>query len=487
VGWCEPGTDPCPGQLCDEVNDVCAPCSVDADCSDGFFCNGPERCVAGVCHPGAYPCGSSACDENADACNPAGGNPLLAWVPVSATGASCIDGNRITLVGGGQQVTLELFLSNWDTDHDGSPLLGMYQGTVEPDSYLGETASPPNAGVDLVPLGWPAAPGTGAFIDATRGDFVLGDPAAQWALSDGTLDYAWGAAGSLASWPAGVADPGSPRYAATLVLTVPANAAGTYTVYPSPDPDRTFMTDSSSCRLADPYLGPAVISVVPVDAPTVGDDTCYAGLTNVGTPCGVDSDCATGEVCGLKSRYLSLVPSNPAVATALQVTVESCPQFPGIVGDVWYAGPEQPLANPPHPGLRGAPLQCTTTPHTQIWTAGSLYLWGSALVPGSTYSIRQCNTSGECSCPLFVATAKWGDVVTPFGGGAQPNFADINATVLGFQGSATAPEVPRTDQRGPGVPGTANTPDDVANFMDINADVAAFQGSLYPYTAPACP
>ena len=57
-------------------------CSVDADCSDGDFCNGIETCVTGACQPGTTPCpddglfctGVEGCDEIADSCTQ-GGNP----------------------------------------------------------------------------------------------------------------------------------------------------------------------------------------------------------------------------------------------------------------------------------------------------------------------------------------------------------------------------------------------------------------------------
>ena len=43
-------------------------CSADADCDDGLFCDGVERCVSGTCVPGATPCVTS-CDESADECD----------------------------------------------------------------------------------------------------------------------------------------------------------------------------------------------------------------------------------------------------------------------------------------------------------------------------------------------------------------------------------------------------------------------------------
>jgi subtilisin family serine protease len=46
------------------------PCTSDAQCSDGLFCNGVETCViaTGVCQPGTDPCPGQGCDEVTDMC-----------------------------------------------------------------------------------------------------------------------------------------------------------------------------------------------------------------------------------------------------------------------------------------------------------------------------------------------------------------------------------------------------------------------------------
>jgi hypothetical protein len=45
------------------------PCTGDAECDDGLFCNGAETCVDGVCTDGTNPCDTDAtCDEDADTC-----------------------------------------------------------------------------------------------------------------------------------------------------------------------------------------------------------------------------------------------------------------------------------------------------------------------------------------------------------------------------------------------------------------------------------
>ena len=65
---CQPGSDPCPGQLCDEVTDTCVECLFDGDCDDGLFCNGAETCVSGSCQAGSDPCPGQECDEVNDRC-----------------------------------------------------------------------------------------------------------------------------------------------------------------------------------------------------------------------------------------------------------------------------------------------------------------------------------------------------------------------------------------------------------------------------------
>jgi len=226
--------------------------------------------------------------------------------------------------------------------------------------------------------------------------------------------------------------------------------------------------------------------------PGTGDNTCQTSGADLGTPCNTNADCPVmGSACGSKSRYLSITPNNGAIAggTSIKVEVLTMPQFPSMVGDIYFAGVEVNVPNSPNPGLRGAPLQCTVTPNAQTWTTGVLHLWGQAVVPGSTYRISHCDPSGvNCSAaPLTVATGKWGDVVRPFGGGSQPNFGDVSSIVAKFGNVASAPNTARTDIVGPQAPGTPNTPNQGTNFADVSNDVSAFSGFPYGYSVTACP
>jgi len=248
----------------------------------------------------------------------------------------------------------------------------------------------------------------------------------------------------------------------------------------------------TACDQCAPGHGNYPICTESPDPPQVGDDTCQTAGADTGIPCATDADCTPPAACGNKSRYISVTPTNAAVAgapTSIQVEIVSLPQFPARVGEIWWAGVEQNVPNSPNPSLRGAPLVCSATPtNAQVWTSGVLHLFGTAVVPGSTYHVRMCDAGGSnCSAPLLVATGKWGDVIRGFGGGSQPNFGDINSIVQKFGNLATAPSMPRADLVGVGNPGTPNTPNQVANFADVSNDVAAFGGFPYPFTVPTCP
>jgi len=200
-------------------------------------------------------------------------------------------------------------------------------------------------------------------------------------------------------------------------------------------------------------------------------------------------------VCGLKSRYLAITPTNATTAvgvlTTIRIRIASMPQFPARVGEVWWAGVEGNVNNPPGGPLRGAQVQCSTNYDcavghacAQVWTTGVLYLYGTPIVPNATYEVSLCDAGGDnCSTPLLVGTSIWGNVVPPH---TAANFADISAVVDKFRNLATAPIMPRADLRGGGNPGQPDNPNQTANFADVSAAVDAFRTFPYPFTVPAC-
>ena len=79
-GHCQPGSDPCPGQYCDEDTDSCVECLEDSHCEDGLFCNGADTCSGGTCVHAGDPCVggpecADTCDEAGDTCNVPAGTP----------------------------------------------------------------------------------------------------------------------------------------------------------------------------------------------------------------------------------------------------------------------------------------------------------------------------------------------------------------------------------------------------------------------------
>jgi len=195
-----------------------------------------------------------------------------------------------------------------------------------------------------------------------------------------------------------------------------------------------------------------------------------------------------------KNRYLSII--LPAEQEwSIKITIVEMPDDPDRVGDVWWAGPETAIPNDPHPALIGAPLECTATPHSQVWTNGPLHLFGEAIVPWGpsslipTYEVRACLPDGtNCTAPIFIGTGWWGDVTAPFFNCCpnQPTFADIFTVVEKFKSTSASPDMVYTDISGFPVYGAPNMPDGTTNFTDIAMDVDAFEGIQYPFTVPAC-
>jgi len=97
---CEEGQAPCVwvddicGPACIEELDACVDlcggmsmCHTDADCDDGLFCTGIERCVAGECEEGYPPCPGLD-----DVCGPECREELDACVSFCTDDAQCDDG-----------------------------------------------------------------------------------------------------------------------------------------------------------------------------------------------------------------------------------------------------------------------------------------------------------------------------------------------------------------------------------------------------------
>lgn len=422
------------------------------------------------------------------ACASTVGAPHMSLRPVRAVGSTyTVMGNTITVNQTPAHVLVEGYFGGW-----GMSGLTNYCQELEPLSF----ASGPGAslGPGRVPCSTNADCATALGItgnapDLKCNDFVPGqcnymfqdrsrpDFLTSFNIPGCNSDlYACGAATSNPPAP----DTGMDRYNMTAVIHIPGGAFGTYEItLDEIDIDLTFFQVADGSVFAMDSFEHAFINVRPEDA-------CVMG-TSHGMPCSQHSDCP-GGACHLKNRFISFVPSDISPTGGIQVTLVSLD--PGSVmnpaaynGTIrWVGPPTLGVNDTPNGTFNAAPLQCAF--HSQDWTtAGRLHLYGSVIVPGSTYDVRLCETeTGPCSAPLRIGTAKWGDVVPPLG---TTNFIDINAVVAKHKFTAGCPNKSRAKLREPVVPSA------LVNALEIMDCVTAFQGMPYrvrnPAVPPTCP
>jgi len=193
-----------------------------------------------------------------------------------------------------------------------------------------------------------------------------------------------------------------------------------------------------------------------------------------------------------KSRYISFIPGNSGVQTALRVTLENVDGFSNFNGQKrWVGLPGQyQEGGAAEPTFWGASLQCE--PFYFDWGAiDALHVYGDAVVPNSFYTVQaiamDCDTNQEVlySSGVNVPTALWGDIIAPFGSvenQGQPNIVDVLSIVnkwlgTGFPIKASAQLQPNVVNPGTGV-----------SIEDVLAGVNAWLSAPYPLNGPSsCP
>ena len=226
----------------------------------------------------------------------AGADPTIELRPISASGSHTIVGNEIALDGGGQRVFLEVYLSDWDPNLTGLPTVQGWQASLNAAGYSsgasGQLVPASEPCVDdaacvaafgaFATCGYPIANPvecTPGFIDSGRADYIYQGFVAFPAIDVSQLNFRWGAA---ALGP-GATDSGTPVYGGTLVLDVPVDATGTFTVGFRLEPETT-MQDASLLPISPLSLVPAVITIGCVtdadcdDGDDCTDDVCNAGV-----------------------------------------------------------------------------------------------------------------------------------------------------------------------------------------------------------------
>jgi len=158
------------------------------------------------------------------------------WIPTDASGSHTIVGNEIILHETGQLVTLEIQVSGWDPN------------LLKDSNGVGGT---------LNPLGWPGSPEDGCFINASRSDYVFYGMVQLDAVYTGDLNYMWGATLIVGT----KTDDGQPYYFGTLILEIPTDASGTYTIDFIAGIDKTFMKDNNGQNILPIALTSALITI----------------------------------------------------------------------------------------------------------------------------------------------------------------------------------------------------------------------------------
>jgi hypothetical protein len=449
--------------------------------------------------------------------------PVPAKVGSYPPGTSIV-GQEINLPAGGVRIWCDVQVRNWDPDGNGVPPLWLWQIAVDGNGLLGVNADPPNPGADISLPVVPCA-NNAACVSAFGESWAKCDVGAATCKA-GYVDTT--GAGRPDSWcrdtgsgPCNVADvdlfppiyrffsiyaPGAARpdggityYAGTLVLDVPAGAAGRYTI-----PlvlDETFMADTGSPS-----------NDIPTSAET--------GFVVVIRPLGVVPD-ATGET----NRSISFAVPAPAVATgsagqtAIRVTMldlqnpnpPNAPCCPppnfsayesatcNAAGEMngcarWVGKPGTVLEVQGAPGLgnfKGARLQCTPYYH-DFGSEGLIHVVGGEILPSSRYEVEVLAASckgneGPCAAvsnPVVMTTRRSGDIAANYNPpptSTQPDAIDVTQLVNKLKNVIGAPSR-SIAQIQPNVP-ELNA--DI-NALDIVAVVDAVKGLAYSFGGP-CP
>lgn len=451
------------------------------DCSGNGTCVAPEVCA---CDPGW---------TGADCSLEVMGRVSL--VPIAANGNYRIEKNEITVLPG-QPVFLEIQLADWDRDRDGVPLLSEYQITMDSSSYSSGTRG------ELAPFTPPCPPtycsvavlaNAGCDVDNTciagmvdHNDEtnLFASVASTGQVDRTTLDYRfWAAATGVA-----VPDFGDPRHAGFIVLKVPPDAAGTFTVRVSEAPFETFLLDSKGIPLGTLAFSPARITVA-----------------------SSEDDLFTRE-----NRFLTISTGRPGRSDAIRVTFADLNAgfsvFNGTtmwVSQPWKvsASTQKGVDDPVDASedfLWVATLACD--PAYVEWSQFSkpIHVFHELIVPDSSFEIQSVDSAlnptlvDDLPVPFVSSTPRWGDVAGLFDvesqrwtppnvdTGALSDIADVLALVQGFTGTPGPTEKLRWDLQGTGT----GLIDGTIDIGDVLVGVQAFSNLAYPFpppTAAPCP
>lgn len=246
------------------------------------------------------------------------------------------------------------------------------------------------------------------------------------------------------------------------------------------------------CDLSGGSSADCNFNSVPDECDIAGGGSPDLNSNGVPDECEIEApQAATAPHDVAKNRYLSLVPNNTGVMTALRVTLVQSDDFPAAEGLAAWVGA-------PSGGLAG--LQCTAVYRDWSLDGVEIHVGGAMIVPVAAYEVRAIRAGFPENNPLSYSAAlevstiarptggkMWGDTVGQFDGSTWSgpneivNANDFIAALQRFQAMPGAPALPQVDVHD-------RVPNGVLNFSDIQVLIQAFQGQDYPFGSPdSCP
>ncbi len=300
---CVAGSAPCPGQLCDEVSDVCVDCLGASDCDDGLFCNGNESCVGGACVAGSDPCPGMLCDDALDVC--VGQAALISVASVVTQQGATTDAIILASIDGDSTDRVEIFVE-----------------LIPRAGTLGTVVFTPAPPTDILQIDdpWAGAGSFGAFdTDATGSSVLNGSSTDNGTFVAAPLTFT----GSLASFP----------------VAISADAAGVWDVVLATSAGISGWKDVATT------LAPGTITVVPAISLSVASLAMPpGGTTNI-----VVSGALLDRMAFGLEILVELIPRAGAVGT---LTFTPAPPVDILqVGDPWPTAGSFNALDTDSPGL----------------------------------------------------------------------------------------------------------------------------------------
>ena len=272
------------------------PCTVDADCDDGIFCNGTETCVASVCQPGTDPCAPLGCDEE----DSATWNYLVCVVDPPITYQFDFNGDEVWdtewCLEMGETVDVAIWIDDYNLPEVlwGSAWFFMNYD----DNYLQVNAE--NSYIYDTNNGGPWAPGFSWFDDIGDGGIVFelrtGNPWGGVLPTDGKVKLAVIQLERIGATP----PPGDAQIGTEDGIVI--NYAGRG--FKPADADATiyYCDDGNVCTAdsCDPGTGACIHDPIPHNGNPCDDgDACTTADTCAGGACagGAAPECDDGNIC----------------------------------------------------------------------------------------------------------------------------------------------------------------------------------------------